>query len=430
METLRFLLVSSFYPPYHLGGDATHVKHLAEGLARKGHEVHVEYSPAAYRLKRPFRPPATPEPSDLVHLHPIREEGGYGGPASAYLLGESRSATKVHERLVSDLRPDVVHLHNISLLGLGVQWAPIGVPILYTAHDYWFRCPRSDLLKFGERPCDGPACTSCMLLSRRVPPLWRGADLAKRLDRISCVLAPSRFMARLARESFRCPVVHIPNFVPDRNPTGRVRPPGLYYLYAGVLEPHKGLWELARAAARYRGKMRFVLVGRGSLAGAFRALADTPGSRLEVRPWASPEELDALYPSAAGFVIPSRCLENSPLAAIEALSWGVPLLTTSRGGVSELLDGDRAGLSFDPTVEGVLGAVRSFERIENPLRLRAAARQAYEGHHRPEAYLKEYEGVVADPLAIGPEPSRPIEALDPPDTSTESPLVLHAHHDC
>lgn len=407
METFRILMVSSFYPPYHLGGDAVHVKHLSEALARQGHEVHVEFAPAAYRVKRPLRPSPRSRPSDLVHLHPIHERRGYLVPASAYVRGVSHAATRVHERLVSELAPDVVHLHNISLLGLGVQWAPVGTPILYTAHDYWFRCPRSDLLKFGTAPCDRPTCTSCMLRSHRLPPLWRGADLGRRLDRIACVIAPSRFMARLASESFRCEVVHIPNFVPDRNPEGRVGRAGSYYLYAGVLEPHKGLWPLLEAAEQYPGPMRFVLVGRGSLARPLRSRASRPNSRIEVRPWVEPADLDSLYRGAAAFIMPSLCLENSPLAAIEALSWGTPLLATNRGGVPELLPDGPAGLSFHPDPQDILRALRTIESVPQPESLRAGARLAYERQHRPEAYVARYLSVVRNlgTLQLPPTPA-------------------------
>ena len=51
METLKFVMTAAFYPPYHLGGDANHVRYLAEALSAQGHEVHVEYSPAALALK-------------------------------------------------------------------------------------------------------------------------------------------------------------------------------------------------------------------------------------------------------------------------------------------------------------------------------------------------------------------------------------------
>jgi len=35
METLKFVMTAAFYPPYHLGGDANHVRYLAEAWWRK-----------------------------------------------------------------------------------------------------------------------------------------------------------------------------------------------------------------------------------------------------------------------------------------------------------------------------------------------------------------------------------------------------------
>lgn len=393
METLRFLMVTTFYPPAHVGGDAVHVKYLSEALAEQGHEVHVEYSPAAYRIKRLSGEHPVTEEDRSVHIHPIPGNSGMSVPA-AYFLGESRTVNRFHERLVRDVGPDVIHLHNISLLGVGVQRAPAGQPVVYTAHDYWFRCPRSDLLKNGRTPCDTPDCLSCMVRSRRLPALWRRADIGKKLARIECVIAPSLFMSRLVRQSFACPVVHIPNFVPDENRGGRVEPALPFYLYAGVLERHKGIVELARAARRYRGPGRFVLVGRGSLEGNLRALSRQPESHLEVRPWMRQQVLSALYRTASAFLMPSVCLENAPLSAIEALSWGLPLLTTDRGGVSELLHDGTAGYAFEPDANGILSALNTFERAEDSWALRVSARKAYETYHRPQEYLARYLAVV------------------------------------
>ncbi len=409
METLRFLMVSTFYPPYHLGGDAVHVQYLAEALAAAGHEVHVEFSPAAYGVKRRGTPPvAGVTPKEAVHLHPVTRPSQRTSPLAAYLLGDSGVVRRAHERLVREIGPDVVHLHNISLLGLGVQVAPPGRPILYTAHDYWFRCPRSDLLKYGRTPCVSPSCLSCMVRSRRVPPPWRGPDIASRMRRVHCVIAPSRFMKALAAASFRCPVVHIPNFVPDENPEGLVRAPAPYFLYAGVFEKHKGLLELAEAADHYRGPNQFVLVGRGSEEGRLRSLASRPGSKVDVRAWADRATLSALFREAAAFLMPSTCLENAPLAAIEALSWGAPLLTTSRGGVPELLDGGAAGRAFEPDSKSLTRALEEFDAVPDPLSLRRAARRAYEAHHRPEGYVTRYLALVRA-VASG-EPADPDDA--------------------
>jgi glycosyltransferase involved in cell wall biosynthesis len=418
VETLRFLMVSTFYPPHHLGGDAVHVQYLAEALASRGHEVHVEYSPSAFGVKRPLSAPQVAATQGRVHMHPMSSSSKILSPIAAYLLGQSRAVTRFHERLVREARPDVVHLHNISLLGLGVQQSVEGRPIVYTAHDYWFRCPRSDWMKRGRAPCEAPTCVSCMVLSRRIPPPWRRADVANRMDHVQCVIAPSRFMKRAAQASFGCPVIHIPNFAPDANPSGEVAPGSPYFLYAGVFEAHKGIPELAQAASAYRGPKRIVLVGRGSEEPRLRNLAAQQGSPLEVRPWADPPELASMYRDAAAFLMPSRCLENAPLAAIEALAWGVPLLTTSRGGVPELLHEGAAGFAFEPNPAGIVNALHAFDTIVDPSALRKGARDTYERHHRPETYLNRYLSLV-DRLASGE--AQGLEAVEPDEGPTAIP---------
>ena len=46
---LRFVFVTTFYPPHHFGGDAVLVRHMAEALVRAGHRVDVIYDVDAYR---------------------------------------------------------------------------------------------------------------------------------------------------------------------------------------------------------------------------------------------------------------------------------------------------------------------------------------------------------------------------------------------
>lgn len=426
METLRFLMVSTFYPPYHLGGDAVHVQYLAEALAERGHEVHVEFSPAAHRVKRRGGPGVAATAADGVHLHPVTRPSQAMSPLAAYLFGDSGVVRRAHERLVRDVKPDVVHLHNISLLGLGVQAAPRGRPLLYTAHDYWFRCPRSDLLKNGKVPCEAPRCFACMVRSRRIPPLWRGAEVANRLDRVDLVIAPSQFLAELARPGFRCPVVHLPNFTPDENPHGRIYDPSAFVLFVGVLEPHKGVKQIAEAARRATTAKRFVLVGRGSLERSLRELAAQEPARLEVGSGIGRTELASLMRRAEAFLMPSVWYENSPLAAIEALSWGCPILGTSRGGVPELVHGGTAGLTFKPSAEGILQALASLDAREDPSTLRRGARAAYEAYHRPGPYVNQYLSLIdslnhgrgaspLDPVPSTPgwDPERRSEALMP-----------------
>lgn len=395
METLRFLMAASFYPPYHLGGDAVHVQYLAEALTARGHEVHVEFSPAAYRLKSDGPEPLADEDRG-VRLHPIPSPLGRAQPVAAYLLGASQAVSSFHESVVREVRPDVVHLHNISLLGRGLLRPHAGALTVYTAHDYWLRCPRNDLLKYGKRPCDAPSCVTCCLVSRRPPQMWRYTSGWHGPQGLDFAIAPSRFMARAIGTRLSCPVLFIPNFAPDPNSAGNLSEPQDYYLFVGALEPHKGVGELAAAASRLR-RLRFKFVGRGSLAARLKELRNRDSPNIEIEGWKSHAQLGPLYKRAKALIIPSTCHENAPLAAVEALAWGTPLLVSRRGGLEELLQDGAVGRSFEPTGERLAEALQGFEAQDLAQRLRAPARSAYVRYHTPESYVDRYLDALRDP---------------------------------
>jgi len=314
METLKFVMTAAFYPPYHLGGDANHVRYLAEALAAQGHEVHVEYSPAALALKR-GRPDLDDAGDGGVIRHPIKATTGRFQPLSAWIFGAPPSVRRHHHQLVDEVRPDIIHYHNLSLLGLDLINVPSTALKMYTAHDYWVRCPRNDLFKFNQRLCEKPTCLTCLTISGKPPQLWRYLPSGlKPFDALDVAIAPSDFLRGMIAPYLRAPVVHIPNFAPDPNPSGQASSPGDYYLYVGRLEFYKGIPELAAAATQYRGPHRFVVVGKGNQAPVLEAARDG-AARLALHGWLPAAERDATYARARALLLPSIWYENAPLVA-------------------------------------------------------------------------------------------------------------------
>lgn len=388
METLRYLLTAAFYPPYHLGGDANHVRYLAEALSREGHEVHVEYAPAALALKR-ARPSLDSNGDGGVTRHPIPAVLGRLQPLSAWIFGAPPSVRRHHEDLVREVRPDVIHYHNLSLLGLDLLRVPTSALKLYTAHDYWVRCPRNDLFKYGRRLCDRATCTTCLLVSGKPPQLWRYSPEAMRaFDELDAAIAPSAFLCHMIGPYLKAPVVHIPNFAPDPNPSGLSSTPGDFYLYVGRLERYKGIPELAEAALRYKGPHRFVVVGRGNQAGVLRA-AQRQTDRLVIHGWLPAEERDKMYARARALLLPSIWYENAPLVAFEALAWGTPLLSSDIGALPEIVHDGLCGRTLPPTADGIVAGIERFEAADLPRTQRSAARVAFETFHTTRKYLEQ-----------------------------------------
>jgi glycosyltransferase involved in cell wall biosynthesis len=122
-------------------------------------------------------------------------------------------------------------------------------------------------------------------------------------------------------------------------------------VYLGALGRRKGTSDLLQALAspRLRDlKWDAVIAGNGDV-DAFRAEAAEAGiaGRVAFPGWVGSNEAQALLASAGIFVLPSYN-EGLPVAVLEAMATGVPVITTRVGAIPDLgIDGE-AGFLIDP----------------------------------------------------------------------------------
>jgi glycosyltransferase involved in cell wall biosynthesis len=388
METLKLLFTSTFYPPYHLGGDATHVRYLAEELARKGHEVHVVHSLDAYRLKRKGMPTAV-EPIPGVHVHPVSSEFGSLSPFWTYVSGVSRPAERAIEKIMQAEKLDIVHHHNISLLGSRMLDVPL--PTIYTAHDYWLICPRSDLMYLGKSTCQQRKCVYCSLATGRPPQLWRGSKFERKLHDLDPVIAPSRFMASSLSKFLGIGSTVIPNFheAPSLPPIDHSDE--AHFVFAGVLEGFKGIDLLLKVFERGKVRSPLHIMGRGSMEERVKRASESSEGRISYLGFVPEEERKRQIASARAMVAPSVWNENGPLTCIEALSMATPLIVTKNGGLPEMVEDPECGLVCEATVDDLEQALLRIEgdpELQKRLSRNAVIR--YGQHHTPERYLNSY----------------------------------------
>jgi alpha-1,3-rhamnosyl/mannosyltransferase len=109
---------------------------------------------------------------------------------------------------------------------------------------------------------------------------------------------------------------------------------GDYLLYAGTLEPRKGLDDLLAAwRALPRPRPRLVLCGD---AGWRTRIEERDG--VEVTGYVSRERLRELYRGALAFVYPSRA-EGFGIPPLEAMACGAPVVATATGAIPEFAEG-------------------------------------------------------------------------------------------
>lgn len=335
-------MISSFYPPYHIGGDATHVKYLSEKLVDMGHEVHVLHSFDAYKIKRGNQLPLMKaEDKKNLFIHTIKSPIRNFDPLMVYTLGNSPYVSKIFSQLIDDIKPQVVHHHNISLLGFNLLKARRDYTSVYTAHDYWLTCQTSNLFKYQKKICDVKNCHYCSIRSKRYPQFWRlFPNFNTAIQNLDLIISPSEYVKSQLHE---IPVnkIVIPNFVPEPPKNIPKYPIQKYFLYLGMLEKHKGILELLEIFKKSKNqlKSKLVVAGGGSLKPFIldyinrNSLADS----VSFLGFVDSKTKYALYKNAIAVIIPSIWPENAPLVALEALSVGTPVIGSNKGGLPEIL---------------------------------------------------------------------------------------------
>jgi glycosyltransferase involved in cell wall biosynthesis len=396
-------MVTTFYPPYHFGGDGVLVYRLSEALAERGHSVDVIHSIDAFRLQHPAEPETAFSHHPNVRRHPLTTRTPKLSTLASHQLGSPAAYSRRLRRLLNEGDYDVIHFHNISLMG-GPGVLRLGRAVkLYTAHEYWLVCPTHVLFKFNEVACVEKQCLLCTLNYRRPPQLWRYTSLMPRcLREIDCLLAPSRFtQEKMRADGVRCPMTVLPHFVPMpaaqmevRTYPNEARP---YFLFVGRLEKLKGVQDLIRVFAGYH-DAELVIVGSGDYASSLRKQAQ---GLKHVRFLGSvhSSEISELYRGAIAVLVPSLCYETFGLIAAEAFAHGTPVIARRIGALAEIVEQSGGGRLFD-TLEQCRAEMESL-RSEPGLRdqLGARGRKAVVENWTVDVHLTRYLQIVESLIA-------------------------------
>ncbi len=302
------------------GGEERAVTNLVEMLSRHGHAVRL--------LER--------SSADLGRLG-----------AAAAMTGGGLQPDAVG-RAVTEFRAEVVHAHNVHPL---FGWralqaaAQAGAAVVLHLHNFRLFCAVGIAFR------DGAPCFSCGgrntlpgLVHRCRGPVTEAAVYAaglslqqpRLLQHADRFLTVSRFTAgKLIEHGLPADRTDVlPNFTPSVSVATRSQAlSGAYALTGGRLVPEKG-FDTAIVAARAAGVPLVVAGG-----GPDRARLEALGAGADVRliGHVDSAHMAQLRRDAAFCLIPSRCDEACPYAAIEALSDGLPVIGSTRGGLPELL---------------------------------------------------------------------------------------------
>ena len=364
---MKFCMVTTFFGGHSFGGDAAYVDRLSRALLRRGHEVHVIHCADSFQAVRGAHPLRPYVPPEGLQIHRLESPFGLLSPLATQITGKPFFKAKALREVIDAVDTDVVHFHNISLVG-GPDVLRMGENAvrLMTAHEHWLICPMHLLWKYGKKACDGPDCVRCSLAGKRPPQLWRYTNAVGRgLQQLDALLFPTRHtLEEHRRRGIGAPLVHLPYFLPDDWSNGiEDHPPAAgtdhrpYLAAAGRLVAMKGFQQLI-PMMRYLPEVDLRIAGTGPYEHTLKRLAEgLPNVRFEGL--LSGDSLATLFHGARAVVVPSLFPETFGYVVLEAFAVHTPVVVSLKGGaLAETGVQSGGGLGYDTDAELLLALRR------------------------------------------------------------------------
>jgi len=349
-KPLKFCMVTTFYPPYNFGGDGVYIHRLTNELARRGHIVDVFHCEDAYRLLQPARVKSDYSDHPNVKIKRLKSSARFLSPLLTQQTGIPFFKGELKRSLEAN-KYDVIHYHNMSLIGITALSYGSAVK-LYTTHEHWLVCPMHVLWKFNREVCTKKSCTLCQLAGKRPPQLWRHTGLLEKMLRhIDHFISPSRFTLKKHLElGLDIPIAHIPYFLPKPKEEAEnlnderlnERP---FFLFVGRLEQIKGVQNLI-PIFRERKEYDLLIAGDGDYRAVLTTLAgDAPNIKFLGR--LDQSRLRSFYRQAVAVIVPSICYETFGIIIIEAFSMKTPVIVNNLGALPEVVEDSGGGIIYN-----------------------------------------------------------------------------------
>jgi glycosyltransferase involved in cell wall biosynthesis len=167
---------------------------------------------------------------------------------------------------------------------------------------------------------------------------------------------------------------------------------------------HRYLLEaFARLKQDHAGPLHLLIVGDGPQKAAIQALiadlglgesVSLPGNQSQVTAWLQARDI---------FCLPSYANEGVPQALMQAMSCGLPVVSTPVGSIAEIVDNEVTGLLVAPQDIGALytALTRLVDDVALRARLGAAARKTAQARFNEATMLERMEQVFGSVIAAG-----------------------------
>jgi glycosyltransferase involved in cell wall biosynthesis len=311
-------------------------------------------------------------------------------------------------KIISDEKPDLIHVHGWVLYSVASLRKSLDVPIVATLHDYGYFCPTKILLRNNVILCNECSVMKCLKCGCKYYGPFKGLMtffgvkryfrlLKSNVDQFIAVSSyvKDRYVAAGLTED---KVTYIPNFhrfdekeleIRDGDVTA-LQLPDKFILFVGALSQAKGVNVLIDAYQKLHTDVKLVLIGLKQ--SDFTYKLDKNIVVLENQPH---DMVMKAWQRCLFGVVPSIWPEPCPTVALEAMACKKALVAAGVGGLNDIIVDGETGFLYSPNDEQALAGHIS-ELLENKV---MAEEMGLKGFQRVRGYFS-IGRVIKDVLAI------------------------------
>ncbi|HBY86816.1 MAG TPA: glycosyl transferase family 1 [Colwellia sp.] len=299
------------------------------------------------------------------------------------------------KRVLTDAKPDVVHVHNyFPLISPAFFYAckKANVPVVHTLHNYRAVCPTALLMHEGKINETSVKSNSWWTVRKKV---YRNSyigsfalacmvELHKKLGtwqtKVDCFIALTEFSRQKYIEAGwpARKIVVKANFIEDVfEPKIKSNKGTANALFIGRLSEEKGISTLLTAWKNI--SFRINIIGEGAI--------DKPvGTSINLLGRKTKKEVISFIKKSSFIVVPSICYEGFPMAIVEAFACGTPVICSRIGSMKEIVVDGVTGLHFEAgnSVDLAEKVQWMFDNPDKVKKMGSNARKEYLAKYTPE----------------------------------------------
>ena len=323
---------------------------------------------------------------------------------------QSKNQSKdIFKRFFEEINPDIIHIH--TLMGLPKEFLDtakqMNIKTVFTTHDYFGICPKVNLINFDGKLCSGKSvdCTKCncdaysmRMISLMQSGLYRSIKGKKffenfknrkkkqlqekkssfngisryseyrnlrsfymeMLNNISIIHYNSNISRNIYKQFCKTKgeVINITHkSIRDNRIEKQFNNKNLRILFIGPMEEYKGFKLVERSLERIKNK-NWILNGYGN---SYEVDCGNLNNKIEFHGRYKYEELKSIFEKNDILIVPSIWNETFGFIVLEALSYGVPVITTELVGANDLIVNNEDGFIVKESEEEISKLIEKLE---------------------------------------------------------------------